>query len=136
LMMSDALAKAPEEVRAPRRHLRERNELDHDERGAARRLKKAGRKKKVEQRVESGELSLAGMRQRTAKLSEKNADAKREKANVGAVKDAKKRLRSSDLLSQAAANAASGASRKDVAKAERAKLAREASTSDSKKLKL
>merc|ERR1712050_50752 len=114
LLVSDSLLKAPEEVRAPRRHARERNELSHDERKAARQAKKTGRRKTLERRVESGELSLAGMRERNEKLQEKNAEAKREKANVGTVKDAKKRLRSTELLSQAAQNAASGASRKDV----------------------
>merc|ERR1719506_1388474 len=45
LMMSDALLKAPEEVRAPRRHGKERNELGHDERKAARNAKKVGRRR-------------------------------------------------------------------------------------------
>merc|ERR1712070_797977 len=58
LMMSEALLKAPEEVRAPRRHGKERNELSHEERKAARGAKKTGRRKKLQQRVEAGELSL------------------------------------------------------------------------------
>merc|ERR1719235_600631 len=127
LMMSDALLKAPEEVRAPRRHAKERNELSHEERKASRQAKKVGRRKKLGDRVEAGEMSLAGMREREAKLQKKNMDAKREKAKVGQVVDAKKRLRSTELLAQAAANAASGASRKDVAREERQK-AREANS--------
>lgn len=136
LLMSDAVLKAPEEVRAPRRHARERNELTHEERDAARRLKKQGRKKKLERKVESGELSLAGMRERSAKLQEKNAEAKREKAKIGTVKDAKKRLRSTELLSQAAQNAASGLTRKEAAREERQKKTTSEGALSSKKLKL
>merc|ERR1712113_500216 len=79
LMVSDATLKAPEELRAPRRHAREKNELTHDENKARRRGKKTARKKALEQRVERGELSLSGMREREKKLAEKNKEAKQEK---------------------------------------------------------
>jgi len=138
LMMSDALLKAPEEVRAPRRHDRERNELTHEERKASRQAKKVGRRRGLEQRVEAGEITLSGMRERSAKLQEKNQDAKLDKAKQSQVVDAKKRLRSTDLLAQAAANASSGASRKDVAREERQKQqsSRPESSLSSKRLKL
>merc|ERR1712187_80445 len=83
LMVSDATLKAPEELRAPRRHAREKNELTHEENVARRRGKKEARKKALERRVESGEMTLQGVRERQKKLDEKNKDAKREKENKG-----------------------------------------------------
>lgn len=135
LMISDATLKAPEELRAPRRHDRERNELTHDERTALRRAKKTARKHKLEQRVESGELTLAGMRERHEKLSQKNAEAKKAKKEIGAVKDkGKKRLRASELLEQAAKNVLDPMSRKDEVRKER--QVRPDGTPSAKRLKL
>merc|ERR1712232_1393147 len=98
---------APEELQAPRRHERGQNELNHDEHVAARRAKKAKRRKSLEQKVNKGEITLKGLQEREAKLAQKNMEAKQERASQGAIKEAKKRLRASDLLSQAAENAAS-----------------------------
>merc|ERR1719473_1796036 len=102
LMMSDALLKAPEEVRKPKRHEREQEELTHDERKAKRRLKKASRKHALHEKVEKGQLSVEGLREREAKLKEKNSAAKKERASLGEVKDARSKLRNSELLAQAA----------------------------------
>merc|ERR1712039_571189 len=104
--MSDAQLKAPEELKAPRRHAKERAELDHDERGAVRRANKERRRRQLTRRVEDGELSLAGMRERQAKLDAKNAQAKRERAaEREAPIERKGKLRTSQLLEQAAQNA-------------------------------
>eukprot|EP00927_Polykrikos_kofoidii_P065162 TRINITY_DN60950_c0_g1_i1.p1 TRINITY_DN60950_c0_g1~~TRINITY_DN60950_c0_g1_i1.p1 ORF type:complete len:773 (+),score=197.87 TRINITY_DN60950_c0_g1_i1:74-2320(+) len=136
LMMSDAALKAPEEQRAPRRHSRGREEFSHEERVAARRLKKEGRRKALNRRVEENEISIKGMRERSAKLEAKNREAKREAAakSMGAVKGSKTRLRSTELLAQAAESAASSVSRKEAARAERAE--RPEGASSSKRLKL
>jgi len=134
LMVSDASLKAPEEVRAPRRHDRERNELNHEERGATRRAKKVKRRRALEKKVEAGELTLAGMREREKKLQDKNAAAKREKANVGVARDPKKFLRASQLMEQAAENAKKGLNRKEEMRRERQQRPEGAPTS--KRLKL
>lgn len=133
LLVSDAQLKAPEELRAPRRHERGREELNHEERAAARRLKKTMRKKKLEQKVEAGQMSREGLKERTKKLGEKNLEAKRELKNKGVVKDQKVRLRSSQLLAQAAENAKSQTSRKEEARRERQK---QAASGTSKRFKL
>jgi len=134
LMVSDATLQAPEEQRSARRHVKDHSELSHDEKVAVRRAKKTKRRKSLEQKVESGTMSLAGQREREKKLQEKNLAAKQEKASVGQVKDAKKRLRSTDLLSQAASNAQSDVSRKDEVRKQRD--ARPENTPASKRLKL
>merc|ERR1712187_32320 len=76
LMVSDALLKAPEELRAPRRHAREKNELTHDERTAARGRKKTMRRNALKQKVEKGEMSLSALKEREKKLNAKNQEAK------------------------------------------------------------
>mmetsp|Transcript_111909 Transcript_111909/g.311505 ORF Transcript_111909/g.311505 Transcript_111909/m.311505 type:complete len:742 (-) Transcript_111909:47-2272(-) len=134
LLVSDALLKAPEELRAPRRHERGRDEFTHEERVAARRTKKAVRRKALEQRVESGEMTLAGKKERDERLRAKNLEAKRERARKGEVKEHKKRLRASELLNQAALNAASHSTRKDEARHERQK--KPVNAPSSKRLKL
>jgi len=126
--------KAPEELRAPRRHEREQAELSHEERKAVRHAKKVRRKKALERKVEEGQMSLGGLRQREKVLAEKNQDAKKEKAAKGEIKDQKKRLRASELLAQAAATVAGGASRKEEARKERQQ--RPEGAPSSKRLKL
>merc|ERR1719221_1478917 len=79
LMVSDAHLKAPEEIKAPRRHAREQEELTHDERAAKRRLKKAHRRKELERKVDTGKMTLSGLRERTEVLNRKNKEAKLEK---------------------------------------------------------
>lgn len=133
LVMSDASLKAPEEQRAPRRHAKGRDELDRDEKKAARGLKKAGRRKDLENKLEAGQVSVAGLRERADKLSAKNKEAKAKADGKGTPKDAKKRLRSTELLSQAAEAATQGATRKEAQRAERS--ARPEGTPTSKKLK-
>merc|ERR1711920_741477 len=96
LMVSDATLKAPEELRAPRRHAREKNELTHEENVARRRGKKEARKKALERRVESGEMTLQGAREREKKRREKE-----EKSKQGTVKETKKKLKASELFEQA-----------------------------------
>lgn len=134
LMMSDMLLKAPEEVRAPRRHERGRDELSHEERKAARRRKITMRRKKLEQKVDSGQMTREGLKEREKKLSEKNLEAKEARAKKGAIKDGKKRIRSTELLAQAAKNASSQANRKDEARRERQKRPDDAPTSKHLKL--
>lgn len=134
LLVSEATLKAPEEVRAPRRHDRERNELTHEGLGAVRRGKKAKRRRDLERKVESGELTLAGMREREQKLKEKNMKAKEERATRGEVKDTKKRVRASELLERAAHNAAMDLAHKGEARRQRKQ--RPESTHSSKRLKL
>lgn len=134
LMVSDATLQAPEERRAPRRHVKDQAELTPDEKAAVRRTRKAARTKRLQDKVERGEMSLADRRARDAKLQEKNKAAKQEKASRGEVKDAKKRLKASELLSQAAENAKSDLSKKDAVKKQRE--ARPENTPASKRLKL
>jgi len=119
LMVSEASLKAPEELRAPRRHEREQAELTHEERAAVRRGKKVRRKKALQKKVEEGQMTLGGLRQREKVLAEKNQEAKREKSQKGQIKEQKKRLRASELLAQAAATVSGGASRKEEARKER-----------------
>merc|ERR1712039_519144 len=133
LMVSDASLKAPEEMKAPRRHAREKNELTHDENKARRRGKKAARKKALEQKVERGEMTLSGMREREKKLAEKNKEAKQEKANKGVAKVGKQKLKASELFQAAAENNMSTVSRKDEVRKAREK--RTEGTHDSKRLK-
>eukprot|EP00931_Biecheleriopsis_adriatica_P072373 TRINITY_DN4660_c0_g2_i1.p1 TRINITY_DN4660_c0_g2~~TRINITY_DN4660_c0_g2_i1.p1 ORF type:complete len:730 (+),score=279.42 TRINITY_DN4660_c0_g2_i1:86-2191(+) len=134
LMVSDATLQAPEEKKAPRRHARDQAELSHTEKVAVRRANKAARKKELQRKVEEGEMSLAGKRERDKKLQEKNKAAKEEKASKGQIKEQTKRLRASELLSQAAENAKSNVSRKDEVRKERE--ARPEGTPASKRLKL
>mmetsp|Transcript_78844 Transcript_78844/g.244660 ORF Transcript_78844/g.244660 Transcript_78844/m.244660 type:complete len:304 (-) Transcript_78844:89-1000(-) len=134
LLASEAQLRAPEELRAPRRHARGREELGHEERTAARRAKKAARRRGLERRVERGELTLGGLRERNEKLADKNLEAKRERAKQGEIREQKKRLKASELLNQAALNAASSTGRKDEARRER--QARPAGAPSSKRLKL
>eukprot|EP00928_Gymnodinium_smaydae_P031953 TRINITY_DN23281_c0_g2_i3.p1 TRINITY_DN23281_c0_g2~~TRINITY_DN23281_c0_g2_i3.p1 ORF type:complete len:788 (+),score=312.07 TRINITY_DN23281_c0_g2_i3:49-2364(+) len=134
LMMSEEGLKAPEEQRAPMRHAKGRDELDREERSAARRLKKTGRRKALTDKVESGEMSLAGMRERSKKLQQKNREAKEAEVAKGKIKEAKKRIRSTELLSQAASSASNTLSRKESIRQERQQRAEGAPTS--KKLKL
>merc|ERR1712048_1036627 len=121
LMVSDALLKAPEELRAPRRHAREKNELTHDERTAARGRKKTMRRNALKQKVEKGEMSLSDLKEREKKLNAKNQEAKRERAMKGVPKEHKKRLNATELLSQAAQKTSSDVTRKDEARRERQK---------------
>ncbi|CAE7922779.1 Mphosph10 [Symbiodinium necroappetens] len=79
LMVSDATLQAPEERRAPRRHVKDQAELTPDEKAAVRRTRKAARTKRLQDKVERGEMSLADRRARDAKLQEKNKAAKQEK---------------------------------------------------------
>jgi len=134
LLVSDASLKAPEELRAPRRHERGREELSHSERVAARRAGKANRRKKLDRRVETGEMTLKGRREREEKLSAKNQEAKRENASKGEIKEQKKRLKASELLNQAALNASNHVSRKDEMRKERQK--KPVGAPSSKRLKL
>jgi len=119
LLISDTTLRAPEELKAPRRHEKDHEELAHDERVALRRAKKARRRKGIEGKMESGEMTLSGKRARDKKLAEKNAEAKKEKAAKFVAKEAKKRIKSTELLSQAASNAAGDASRKEEARKQR-----------------
>jgi len=134
LMVSDAALRAPEELRAPRRHERNHEELTPDERTAVRRSKKERRKKALQGKVEEGDLSLGGLRERDKALGQKNAEAKQAKLSKGVPKEQRKRLRASELLAQAAQTVASGASRKEEARKQREE--RPAGAPSSKKLKL
>mmetsp|Transcript_56705 Transcript_56705/g.183691 ORF Transcript_56705/g.183691 Transcript_56705/m.183691 type:complete len:730 (+) Transcript_56705:88-2277(+) len=136
LMMSQSTLKAPEELKAPRRHEREQAELDHEERGAVRRAKKVKRHKVMERRVVDGAMTLGTLRQREKDLGAKNQAAKEERAAkaLGKPKEQKKRLKASELLEQAAKTASGGASRKEEARKERQQRPEGAPTS--KKLKL
>lgn len=134
LMVSDAQLQAPEELRKPRRHEKEQEELSHGERVAARRAKKGKRRKALEQKVTAGQLTLSGMREREKKLATKNQQVKEAESKKGQVKDAKKRIRSTELLSQAAANSATQVSRKEAIRQEREQ--RPDGTPASKRLKL
>mmetsp|Transcript_81237 Transcript_81237/g.230115 ORF Transcript_81237/g.230115 Transcript_81237/m.230115 type:complete len:712 (+) Transcript_81237:136-2271(+) len=135
LLVSDAHLKAPEELRAPRRHERGRDELSHEERAAARRGKKAMRRKKLERKIETGEMTLAGRRERDQKLGAKNEEAKRDRAKKGEVKDRQKRLKASELLQEASENAANFAANREEARRERRKQSAAGGT-PSKRLKL
>merc|ERR1711862_446142 len=111
VVVSDMLLKAPEEVR------------------------KSRRARSLLQKVERGELPLAGLRERSRVLSAKNAAEKQEKGKLGALPDApKKRLRASELLQQASENVSTGATRKEAKREQRALT--EASTKPSKRFKL
>merc|ERR1712048_1101243 len=101
------------------RHAKGREELDRDEREAARRRKKERRKKTLQRKVEANVISVAGLRERAEKLETKNKEAKAVKAAKGTVKDSKKRLRSTELLSQAAEAPTGTATRKEAARRER-----------------
>ena len=94
------------------------------------------RKKMLQGKVESGALTLSGLRERARKLQEKNAAEKKAKAEKGMIKDRKKKLSNMELLTQAAKNASSGASRKEVIREEREKQLKSSSATSSKKLKL
>eukprot|EP00440_Ansanella_granifera_P002752 gb/GFBE01003004.1/.p1 GENE.gb/GFBE01003004.1/~~gb/GFBE01003004.1/.p1 ORF type:complete len:720 (+),score=276.93 gb/GFBE01003004.1/:1-2160(+) len=134
LMVSDATLQAPEERKAPRRHVKDHAELNHEEKVAARRASKAARKKALHRKVEGGEMSLADKREREKRLQEKNKAAKEEKASRGEVKDKAKRVKASEMFEQAAQNAKSDVSRKEEVRKERE--SRPANTPASKRLKL
>jgi len=134
LIASDALLKAPEEVRAPRRHERGREELTHDERKAARRLKVTMRRRKLEQKVNAGEMTVSGLRERQKKLDAKNREIKEEAARKKAIREPKKRVKSTELLAMAAQNVSNQTSRKEAARHER--QARQADAPSSKRMKL
>merc|ERR1712087_1080334 len=108
LMVSDAHLKAPEELKAPRRHERNQAELTHDERTAKRRLKKTHRKKALERKVESGQMTLAGLRERSEVLAKANKEAKLEVKKKGEVRDARKKIKGSELMAQASQQATAG----------------------------
>lgn len=135
LMVSDAHLKAPEELRAPRRHAKEQEELSHDERKAKRRNRKDQRRKALGRKVNEGKMTLADMRQREKKLAEANAAAKKDKDGKGKPKEQKTRIKSTELLAAAAAQATTDVSRKDQMRIARQKEAA-GSASSSKKLKL
>eukprot|EP00930_Biecheleria_cincta_P048137 TRINITY_DN3348_c1_g1_i2.p1 TRINITY_DN3348_c1_g1~~TRINITY_DN3348_c1_g1_i2.p1 ORF type:complete len:701 (-),score=230.30 TRINITY_DN3348_c1_g1_i2:135-2237(-) len=134
LMVSDATLQAPEEKKAARKHIKDHSELSHDEKAAVRRSKKVKRRKELGRKVEEGQMSLAGKRERDKKLQELNMAAKQEKASRGQVKERHKRLKASELLSQAAENAKSDVSRKEEIRKER--NARPDGTPSAKRLKL
>lgn len=120
LMVSDAHLKAPEEVKAPRRHEREQEELTHDERSAKRRLKKAKRRKEQDRKLDKGSMTLADRRDRTEALMLKNKEAKLEKEKKGTPKEAKKKIKGSELMAQAQEQATTaGVSRKEMLRKER-----------------
>mmetsp|Transcript_80914 Transcript_80914/g.177563 ORF Transcript_80914/g.177563 Transcript_80914/m.177563 type:complete len:750 (+) Transcript_80914:101-2350(+) len=134
LIMSQTSVKAPEELRAPRRHERNQQELDHEERAAVRRASKTKRKKALEQKLEEGTMSLKGVRDREQRLKEKNNEVKQRLAQKGAIKEDKKRIRASELLAQAAETVTSGANRKEEQRRER--QAKPENAPSSKRLKL
>lgn len=134
LMVSDATLHTPEEKKAALKHVKDHSELSHDEKAAVRRGKKAKRRKELGRKVEEGEMSLAGKRERDKKLQELNMAAKQEKASRGQVKERHKKLKASELLSQAADNAKSDVSRKEEVRKERD--ARPDGTPSAKRLKL
>lgn len=134
LMVSDATLQTPEEKKSAHKHVKEHSELTHDEKAAVRRSKKTKRRKELGRKVEEGEMSLAGKRERDKKLQELNMAAKQEKASKGEVKERHKKLKASELLSQAADNAKNHVSRKDEIRKER--NVRPEGTPSAKRLKL
>jgi len=136
LTMSDASLKAPEEVSAPMKHLRAHEELDVEEKAAARSLKKTKRRRALQKRVESGEISLSGLRERDKKLAAKNKEEKEAKKNIGKPKEAKaKRLKVTEMLEAASKITAADVARKEKARAER-KAKDAGQERNSKRLKL
>lgn len=93
------------------------------------------RRKKLERKIETGEMTLAGRRERDQKLGAKNAEAKRDRAKKGEVKDRQKRLKASELLQEASENAANFAANREEARRERRKQSAAGGT-PSKRLKL
>lgn len=97
--------------------------------------KKVRRRKSLDRRLQSGALTLGGLRERKQALEDKNQMVKKERAEIGRIKEPrKKRIRSTELLSQAAETATTGVSRKEQMRNERNQ--RIAGTPSSKKLKL
>lgn len=134
LMVSDAHLKAPEELKAPRRHEREQEELTHDERAAKRRLKKVKRKNELHRKVDKGEMTLSGLREREEKLNKKNKEAKLEKEKKGQPKEARKKIKGSEMMQKAQEANTAGVSRKEEMRKER--LQRPEGAPTSKRLKL
>merc|ERR1712137_1151881 len=71
-LLSSATLKAPEELRKPRKHDREHNELDRAELDAVRQKKKVRRRKNLDRKLQSGALTLGGLRERKQALEDKN----------------------------------------------------------------
>merc|ERR1719217_927212 len=102
--MSTAGRAAPEEVRKAQKSDKTKDEMDPESRAALRRANKKRRHKEMKRRLESGELSLQGKKERDEKLREKNKEEKKRKAEDQAgidKKKVKKKLRSTQLLANA-----------------------------------
>merc|ERR1719161_3292254 len=136
LTMSDASLKAPEEMSARLKHLRSHEELGVEEKAAVRNKKKTRRRRALQKKVESGQMSLSGMRERNKKLAEKNMKEKEDKKKIGQPKEVKpKRLRVTEMLEAASKTTAADVARKEKMRAER--KAKEAGEErNSKRLKL
>merc|ERR1712039_27023 len=97
-------------------------------------LKKERRKKELHRKVEKGEMTLAGLRERTEVLSRKNKEAKLEKEKIGKPKEVRKKIKGSEMMAQAQEANTAGVSRKEELRQERTQRPEGAPTS--KRLKL
>merc|ERR1719240_68942 len=87
-----------------------RNSMQYDKK------KKVRRRKSLDRKLQSGALTLGGLRERKQALEDKNQMVKKERAEKGRIKEPrKKRIRATELLSQAAETATGGVSRKERA---------------------
>lgn len=140
LMVSRATRSAPTEQKDSKRvPEKTREEMNTDEKKARRRAKKYMRKAAMKQRLETGNMTLEGKKERDSKLAEKN---KKEKAEARAAKlgidhkaNRRTKIRSTDLLAKAAEATAADLSRKGAKRAQRA-ADRDATAKPSKRIKL
>mmetsp|Transcript_9054 Transcript_9054/g.21625 ORF Transcript_9054/g.21625 Transcript_9054/m.21625 type:complete len:694 (+) Transcript_9054:38-2119(+) len=134
--VSDAVLKAPEEVKPPDGRDKADNELTREERTAQRRQRKHQRIKATLKRVQEGDLTLSGLEERAAKLQEKNKLAKQamkdQKAGVDRKAAKKTKIKSTELLAMAGEAANADLTRKQAMRQQRL----DSNTMSSKKAKL
>lgn len=97
--------KGPEEIQKNRsKTLKEHEELERGELKAVRRNRKQARKNAIKSKLATGEMTVADLEKRQEKLDVKNAAQKAVKLARGQVKDRQKKVRASELLTQASQN--------------------------------
>mmetsp|Transcript_19222 Transcript_19222/g.42637 ORF Transcript_19222/g.42637 Transcript_19222/m.42637 type:complete len:695 (-) Transcript_19222:241-2325(-) len=134
--VSDAVLKAPEEVKPPDGRDKADNELTREERTAQRRQRKHQRIRATLKRVQEGDLTLSGLEERATKLREKNKLAKQavrdQKAGVDRKAGKKTKIKSTELLAMAGEAANADLTRKQAMRQQRL----DSNTMSSKKAKL
>eukprot|EP00397_Hematodinium_sp_SG-2012_P023059 GEMP01023934.1.p1 GENE.GEMP01023934.1~~GEMP01023934.1.p1 ORF type:complete len:773 (-),score=320.21 GEMP01023934.1:108-2426(-) len=113
LVMTTSQQRAPEEQMAPLKTTVASADMTPEDRDAHRRASKVKRKKSLLQKIKDGRLTEEDVKNRSEKLAEKNKKARDEKAAKGKPKEVKKKkLKSTELLAQAAERTGKDISRK------------------------